>query len=130
MRRLTDEQVDLVARRLAQKLGAAATASGSATVPTAPVTLPGTPPTGLPAGGYVAAPVGVVPRPVGSPVSGDGVFPSVDDCVQAATIAFHNLSEETLEKRREIIAAIRATMLREGDRLAKMAWEETGLGRY
>jgi propionaldehyde dehydrogenase len=134
MRRLSDAQVDLVARRLAEKMAArsgATTVGGACSVSGSFMRAPaGTPPTGLPAGGYVAAPVGVVPRRSAGPITGDGVFATVDDCVQAATIAFHNLSEETLAKRREIIAAIRTAMLREGDRLAKLAWEETGLGRY
>ena len=130
MRSLNDAQVDLIARRLADKMGARP-ADPASCQPGATVgrVAAGTPPTDLPAGGYVAAPVGVTPA---SPVeiSGDGIFPTVDECVQAATIAFHHLSEATLAKRREIVASIRTIMLREGDRLAKLAWEETGLGRY
>ena len=127
MSRLTDEQVDFIARQLAQKMGASAGAApGAAFVHVAA----GTPPRDLPAGGYVAATVGARPAPAPVPASGDGVFPSVDECVQAATIAFRHLSEMSLAKRKDLIAAIRETMGREGDRLAKLAWEETGLGRY
>ncbi len=131
MRRLTDTQVDQIAHRLIDKMGADAV-PGVACLPGATLGdfREGTPPTGLPAGGYVSAPVGVSPARPSPRLSGDGVFPTVDECVQAATTAFHYLSEGTLAKRREIIAAIRAAMLRDGDRLAKMAMDETGLGRY
>ena len=136
MRRLTDQQVDLIARRLAGKLagnvdGSVPGATGVCRVPA------GTPPRGIPLGGYVSAPMaGMKPAASGSGnvgadiQTGDGVFASVDDCVEAATIAFHNLSQTTLAKRTEVIASIRETLLREGDDLARLAWEETGLGRY
>ncbi len=129
MRRLTDEQVDRIARMLAQQAGGqpAAMAGAGAVLPRPAA---GTPLRNLPAGGYVAAPVAAHPATAPIVPGGDGVFSTVDECVMAATIAFHALSEATLAQRHEIVAAIRESLLREGDRLAKMAWEETGLGRY
>jgi len=123
MRRLTDQQVDHIARELAGRLGA------------------GTPPTtgqdslqarGMP--GVLAAPVRpaavVDPALMSRHGEGDGVFNTITDCIEAARAAFTNLNAATLAKRTEIIAAIRETMLREGDDLARQAWQETGLGRY
>ncbi|MBE0565704.1 MAG: aldehyde dehydrogenase EutE, partial [Krumholzibacteria bacterium] len=62
--------------------------------------------------------------------AGDGVFATVDDCVDAARAAFHNLAAGGLEQRRGIIAAMRAAMREHGERLARLAWQETGLGRW
>ncbi|MCB0003197.1 MAG: aldehyde dehydrogenase family protein, partial [Anaerolineae bacterium] len=59
----------------------------------------------------------------------DGIFTTIDDAVRAARAAFVALGGMTLEKRYEIVAAIRAAMLTEADSLARMAHEETGLGR-
>jgi acyl-CoA reductase-like NAD-dependent aldehyde dehydrogenase len=60
---------------------------------------------------------------------GRGVFPDVDSAVEAATRAFHELSEMTLETRFKIIESIRAKMRQFGKELAYLAHEETGLGR-
>ena len=117
MRRLTDNQVDAVARELAARLTRSQAAAG-----VLPQVGGGAPPRDLPAGGYVATTVGVgpVPPPVVQP-AGDGVFATVDECVQAATRAFRDLTAGTLAKRMEIITAIRTVMAAEGDRLAEMA---------
>lgn len=96
MGRLTESQVDTLARELAREL---------------------TPRLGTPV------------EPPAPAAIGDGVFNTVDECVVAATIAYRHLSEAVLEKRQEIIAAVREAMLKHGDELAEMAWKETGLGR-
>ena len=116
MRRLTDQQVELIARELAAKVGTGMSCA---------VTDPGGAREGPP--GVSAARVGV---PLATLGSGEGVFDTVDACVDAATEAFVNLGSASLSKRDEIIAAIRATMRVHGDELAKLAWGETGLGRY
>ena len=59
----------------------------------------------------------------------DGIFASIDEAVAAAGDAFVKLSEMTLRKRDEIIAAIRAEMLANAEMLSREAFEETGLGR-
>ncbi len=111
---LTDEQVDRIARRLAERLRPGVSPGAGAPPPAA-------------AGGYVAAPtVRVGAAPV---AQGDGVFATVDDCVEAATVAFRAFSQSTLGKRHEVVASIREAMRREGDQLARFACEETGLGR-
>jgi len=115
MRRLTDQQVDRIAQTLAGRLGA------------------GTPPpTGAAAAPAAGGPAAAVVDPIymSHHGEGDGVFNTVDDCVEAAQAAFTNLNAATLAKRTEIITAIRETMRREGDDLARQAWQETGLGRY
>ncbi len=69
------------------------------------------------------------PRRVPQELS-DGLFPDVDSAVEAAGIAFRRLRSETLELREKIITSIRAAMLLEAESLARLARDETGLGRY
>lgn len=59
----------------------------------------------------------------------DGVFEDVDSAVSAAQIAFQRLSQSSLAQRAAIIASLRETMLGEAEALARLAHEETGLGR-
>jgi len=109
MRRLTDSQVDSIARRLAVRLGAPATGPAAA----------------------IAGPARVVaPAPTATTRQGEGIFPTVGDCIEAARIAYVSLGEGSLSLRAEIITAIRTAMLAAGDDLALMAHQETGLGRY
>ncbi len=100
MSRLTDDQVDDIARRLAGHLGLTAPATAS-----------------------------VASASSSRPPLGDGVHATVDACVQAARTAFRALGELPLSRRSAIVAAIREAMRREGERLAHLAWRETGLGR-
>ncbi len=104
MSRLTDQQVDAIARRLAGRIGV-------------PVD-----------GGTSGASAGAGSAVAGARL-GDGVFATVDDCIAAARIAYRALGELPLAKRGEIIEAIRGTMRREGENLARLAVEDTGLGR-
>jgi acyl-CoA reductase-like NAD-dependent aldehyde dehydrogenase len=60
---------------------------------------------------------------------GDGIHGSVDAAVAAARDAFVSYRDMGLEARKTIVDAMRAAMLREGERLAYMAAEETGIGR-
>jgi len=59
-----------------------------------------------------------------------GVFSSIDNAATAAEIAFKELNKLTLETRKNIIANIRKTSLANKEILAKMAHEETGIGRW
>jgi aldehyde dehydrogenase len=59
-----------------------------------------------------------------------GVFESMDEAVRSASVAFCQYDAMGLKKRNEIIASIRQSMREHGSALAKMANEETGLGRY
>ncbi|MEZ4387232.1 MAG: aldehyde dehydrogenase family protein [Candidatus Krumholzibacteriia bacterium] len=97
---LSDQQVELIARRLAGRLG------GGNTAPAANAAVP-------PAA-----------------ASGEGVFATLDECIAAARQAFLELQDLSLAGRVEIIAAFRAAMLREAAGLAREARDETGLGRY
>jgi len=95
---LTDQQVDAIARRLAERMGGA-TSTASA--------------------------------PAGRPTAvGEGIHPDVDAAVAAAGRAFRNLCECSMATRNAMIAAIRDVMRAEGERLARMAHDETGLGRF
>jgi propionaldehyde dehydrogenase len=60
---------------------------------------------------------------------GDGIFRTIDEAVSAAGVAFVAYRSLGLDGRYAIVDAMRAAMLREGERLAYMAREETGLGR-
>lgn len=58
-----------------------------------------------------------------------GVFSSIEQAVTAADIAFKELNKLTLEIRKDIIANIRKTSRDNNELLAKMANEETSMGR-
>lgn len=75
--------------------------------------------------------VGRAGRAVAEPTTAgrDGIFPTIDDAVAAARAAFFALGQMTLAKRQQIIAAIRSSMRANAEVLARMAHEETGLGR-
>lgn len=59
----------------------------------------------------------------------DGIYPDLDSAVAAARRAFRALDALSLEKRMAIVAAMRAAMRANAELLARMAQEETGLGR-
>jgi aldehyde dehydrogenase len=60
---------------------------------------------------------------------GDGIHAGIDEAVRAARRAFLEYREMGLESRKTIVESMRAAMLREGDRLAYLAAQETGVGR-
>ena len=60
---------------------------------------------------------------------GDGVHPTIDAAVASARRAQLRYRDAGLDARRVIIEAIRVAMRREGERLAHLAREETGIGR-
>jgi acyl-CoA reductase-like NAD-dependent aldehyde dehydrogenase len=112
---LTDQQVDIIATRLAERLaGPSATGSNTAQANVAPASVGSTPQT---------APT--TPRET----LGEGVFATVDDAVEAAAVAFRELDGMSLEGRQKIIASIRESMLEHAEELAQHAHRETGLGR-
>ena len=102
---LSDQQVDIIATRLAARLQGAAPREAKAPAPTpAPVT-------------------------TARAALGEGVFATIDAAVEAATQAFRQFDRVTLEGRQKIIAAIRESMLEHAEALAQHAHRETGLGR-
>ena len=110
---LSDRQVDIIAKRLAERM------SGS------PAPRPAaTPAVATPRQAPVIASAGA-PREA----LGDGVFATVDDAVDAASTAFHELDGMSLEGRQKIIASIRESMFENAEELARLAHQETGLGR-
>jgi aldehyde dehydrogenase len=60
---------------------------------------------------------------------GEGIFSSIGEAVAAASRAYLDYQGIGLQGRKAIVAAIRASMLEHGERLAEMAVAETGLGR-
>ena len=98
--KLTDEQIQVIARKVAESLGHGAAASADA------------------------------PEERGrGDTSLTGIFRTIDGAVSAAETAFRQFAEMTLEKRAEVIASIRAAMLANAEYLAREAHRETGLGR-
>jgi aldehyde dehydrogenase len=61
---------------------------------------------------------------------GDGIHATIDDAVAAAAGAFRVFGSMGLDGRRVIIEAIRQSMLDHAEQLARMAHQETHLGRY
>jgi acyl-CoA reductase-like NAD-dependent aldehyde dehydrogenase len=60
---------------------------------------------------------------------GDGIHPTIDAAVSAARGAFLTYREMGLGSRKAIVEAMRASMRKDGERLAYLAREETGIGR-
>ncbi len=58
-----------------------------------------------------------------------GIFTCVDEAVAAATEAFHQLSERTIEDRKRIIDHIRRISIEQSVELGTMEMEETHIGR-
>jgi len=102
---LSDQQVDIIARRLAERLSSSTVAK--AETPASRNT----------------------PAVVTGGVLGEGVFATVDDAVKAAATAYRELDGMSLEGRQKIIASIRESMLEHAEELAHHAHLETGLGR-
>lgn len=102
---LSDQQVDIIAMHLAERLSAPSVAR--AEIPASRGT----------------------PAVVTGGVLGEGVFATVDDAVKAAATAYCELDGMSLEGRQKIIASIRESMLEHAEELAHHAHLETGLGR-
>jgi hypothetical protein len=102
---LSDQQVDTIAARLAERL--AGKPAGGTQIPAPPVA-------------PVAAPRAAL---------GEGVFATVDDAVEAANVAFRKFDGVSLEARQKIIASIRESMFEHAEELGNLAHRETGLGR-
>jgi aldehyde dehydrogenase len=61
---------------------------------------------------------------------GDGVFATLDDAAKAARAAFITLQGIGLEQRKAIIESMRRTMRAQAENLARLAVDESGLGRF
>lgn len=112
---LTDQQVDLIACRLAERL------SGDAAAPR-PASSSSPSPTLRPSGS-------VSPARTATALLGEGIFATVDEAVGAARTAYEQLDGISLSGRETIIASIREAMLESAEELARHAQQETGLGR-
>ncbi len=73
-----------------------------------------------------------IAKPINIPSqSENGVFERVEDAIQAAYIAQREWAQRyRVEDRRRIIEAIRLAAKSNAKTLAKMVWEETGMGRF
>jgi len=59
-----------------------------------------------------------------------GCFDTIEEAIQAAGRAFREYKEVSVEQRNKIITAIREICLENLENFAKLALDETGLGRY
>ncbi|HAG15694.1 MAG TPA: aldehyde dehydrogenase EutE [Bacteroidales bacterium] len=59
-----------------------------------------------------------------------GIFPTIDQAVLAAEVAFHEFKKISLETRKDIIANIRKVSRDNIVLLSKMSSDETGMGRW
>jgi aldehyde dehydrogenase len=65
------------------------------------------------------------------PIGGrDGVYPEIDDAIAAAATAQKRLADLPLERRAALIASMRQACREHAPVLARVAWQETGMGRY
>jgi acyl-CoA reductase-like NAD-dependent aldehyde dehydrogenase len=115
MSQLSDQQVDLIATRLAARLSGT---TARPPVAASPQPVPATP-----------APA-AAPAVIHREKLGEGVFADIDDAVEAAGNAYREFDGMTLEGRQNIIASIRESMLAHAEELARHAHGETGLGRF
>ncbi len=107
---LSESQVDRLASLLANRIGGVAgRGANERRISGAPLATPGAP---------------------SADELRDGLFADVEAAVEAAAIAFRRLCGQSLARREQIIAAMRASMLEQADPLARLAHEETGYGRY
>ncbi len=70
------------------------------------------------------------PGPAPTLKNGDNLFSDVESAVVAARRAFVQLANLPLEIREQMVSHIRRTMRENAQILARLAWEETGMGRY
>jgi len=70
------------------------------------------------------------PGPAPSLKHAENLFPDVESAVNAARQAFLQLGNLPLEIREQMVSHIRRIMRENAQILARMAWEETGMGRY
>ena len=70
------------------------------------------------------------PGPAPSLKHAENLFPDVESAVNAAKQAFLQLGNLPLEIREQMVSHIRRIMRENAHILARMAWEETGMGRY
>lgn len=110
--KITDNQINAIVDRVVDQL-----AGGSPAEPAAAAS----PSTGPPA-----------PAPhVSLDIGGNrGCFPDIDSAINAAEKAFLEYRSVPLEQRKRIVAAIRQICMHHLPDLARIAVEETGLGRY
>ncbi|MCJ7725528.1 MAG: aldehyde dehydrogenase family protein, partial [Acidimicrobiia bacterium] len=70
-----------------------------------------------------------VPAQIPESDLGEGLFATIEEAVKAAERAFNSYQSLGPDGRQRIVDSIRRTMLEHADRLARIAVEETGLGR-
>ncbi|PKO23089.1 MAG: aldehyde dehydrogenase EutE [Chloroflexi bacterium HGW-Chloroflexi-1] len=117
--KLTDAQIDAIVQRVKGQLGKGQDGQPSSS-PSSVSSVP-------PHLSYVGRAGRATPEP--GAVGKDGIYPDLDSAVTAARRGYLALDTMTLAKRTELVAAIRSIMRANAELLARMAHEETGLGR-
>lgn len=111
--KVTDNQINAIVDRVVEQVTGTQAAQG-AQPPSKPAAKP-------PAGPEI--PLSQIER-------NRGCFPGIEPAIQAAEKAFHDYKSVPIAQRKKIIAAIREICRDHLKDLAKIAVEETGLGRY
>jgi len=113
--KVTDNQIDAIVDRVVEQLQLSGTAGKPPSTPPTHSKPPGKQSQGIPF----------------TPLEGNrGCFPDIDSAVEAARKAFFDYKDVPVEQRKRIIAAVRQICLDHLEDLAKIAVEETGLGRF
>ncbi|MGD9316616.1 MAG: aldehyde dehydrogenase EutE [Anaerolineae bacterium] len=60
----------------------------------------------------------------------EGVYREIDDAIAAAAVAQGRLSDLPLERRVALVASMRQAATEHAQVLARVAWQETGMGRF
>lgn len=110
MARLTDQEIDDIARRIAADISRGGSAA--------------------PVSSYVSSSPSSSSSSSPAVDTSLGIFATVTEAVNAAKAAQPKFVNLKLQQREKIIEAMRDAMRENGDALAKAAFEETGLGRY
>ena len=113
MTRLTDREIEEIARRIAGDIARGAAPAG------APDLVPSS-----------ASSASSPKAPDAAADTGLGIFPTVAEAVRAASVAQPRFVALSLSHRARILAAMRQAMRENAESLAKAAHDETGLGRY
>ncbi len=129
MSMLNEEEVSRIAALIAGRLTSGSATATTATTSTAGITgVAGA--VGITGGVGEPVPPSTPSRPGISADPADGLFSDLDSAVAAACIACASLSAMNLSTRVAIVAAIRKAMVEASEPLARLARDETGLGRY
>lgn len=128
---ISNDEIAYIVQEVCRRVSASGSAGHGADLPSADVPAAGMPSAGVPvAGGTCSTPGGCATcATCSSDGQSLGSFSSVGDAVAAALVAQKALIGLGLERRKDLVAAMRTAILADVENIGRMAVEETGLGR-